>query len=149
VKRLLASRGGVVAVAGVVALAIAGAVIGIVLWQSDGGAEEEVPVTPLAYELRLLASNCDEDGNRLTLTGQVGNISQETFLAVGVVGLFADATNRTLARAIGELGDMYPGDIKDFALSIEQADVQSCAVQFLLPNGRRLRTDEAIIDTAP
>jgi hypothetical protein len=41
---------------------------------------------------------------------------------------------------------MNPGDIKSFEMTIEQADVFSCSVEFYLPSGRQLRTDESILD---
>ena len=138
------TRGGRAAAAAVVALAIAGVVIGVVIWRT-GGDDDDVPVAE-SFEMRLVSSTCDEDGDKVTIDGEVANVSQAIYPEVGVRGIFANATLQPLAEALANLGEMAPGDIKHFTLQVEQADVQHCSVKFFLPSGRELRTDESVLD---
>ncbi|MEX2246817.1 MAG: hypothetical protein WEC75_09025 [Dehalococcoidia bacterium] len=107
----------------------------------DGGAPTEVP----AYELRIVSSTCDYDGEAITLTGEVTNVGHETYEEVRAVGTFADGSFRPLAQAVGSLGEMKPGDIKGFTLAARQDGVRGCSVAFFLPSERKLRTDDSII----
>ena len=110
------------------------------------------PTEPVAqntpdFVLRLRSATCSNTGeNMLTVSGSVENISSQAFVDVGALATFTDPDSGEVARAFALLAERFePASSHQFRLTAAHSATAKCTIQFVLPSGELLRTDESVV----